>query len=90
MLIRSIEYAALVDPARPQLIGGRFIRSGLDQVTIDNHLSYDALIADLFGLRGSIQWPGGECRRRQQRRRSDRYNADFPEHRFLLRSVHFR
>ena len=58
--------------------------SRLDHRTIDHDLSYDALIADRLGLRGSIQWPGGECRRCQQRRRSERCNSEFLEHLRLL------
>jgi len=49
----SIKNAALVDPTWdwPQLIGGRLIRAGLGQATIDHGLYYDALRIDLFDLR---------------------------------------
>jgi hypothetical protein len=75
-----IENAAVVDSARPQLIGGRLIRSGFGQTAIDNDLSYDALIVDPFGLRGSIQWAGGECGHSQQRSRSERGDPKLSEH----------
>jgi len=51
----SIERAALIEPTRPQLIGGRLIRIGVDRAAVDNDLSYDPLISDLLGRRGVSQ-----------------------------------
>jgi hypothetical protein len=88
VLTRSIESAAAVDPTSnwPQLIGARIIGPRLGQVTIDHELSYDVLVADEIELGGLIRWPAGECRRGQQRGRSDRHDPYLAEHPTLHRA----
>jgi hypothetical protein len=90
MLSPPIESAALIDPIWnwPQLIGGRVIGVGLDQVTIDHDLSYDALVVDEIELRGSVCWAAGECRRGHEPYRSDPCDPYGLEHFVLLESLH--
>jgi hypothetical protein len=92
MLTHSIESAAAVDPTSnwPQLIGGRVVGARLDQVTIDHELSYDVLVADEIELGRLIRWPTGECRRGQQRGRSDRHDPWLAEHPTLPPRTNFR
>jgi len=91
VLTRSIPSAAAVDPIWnwQQLIGAGVIGPRLGQVTIDDQLSYDMLVADEIERRGLICHPAADCRRGRQRGGSDRHDPYLAEHPTLPPRMNF-